>query len=207
MRISLWMVAGLAVAPAAAGAAQDASGLPPGWEYVVEGGIPDTSVQFVSMPPGWHFTTTSAGLWWDSTWARPGNFTVEMETYLFPESSSSAFGVFVSGRDLRTDWPWYVSFEVSGEGTYTVSHREGSDIPMVPARPHRAVQRRRRDNPVKNVLRLEVRSRRLEFFVNDVNVARVDRATVRDGGLVGMRIGGGLSLHVTRFDVKEDREE
>jgi hypothetical protein len=202
MRGALWIVAGaVAVGPPAA-AAQDAPALPPGWDHVIEGGIPDTNVQVAAMPPGWHFTTTSAALWWDTTWARPGNFTIEMETYLFPESSTAPFGLFISGRELRSDWPWYVSFEISGDGSYLVTAREGRDTPVVPARGHPAVQQRLRDNPVKNVLRLEVRSRQVEFFVNQISVATVERASVRPGGIVGMRIGGGLSLHVSRFAVQ-----
>jgi hypothetical protein len=54
---------------------------------------------------------------------------------------------------------------------------------------------------VKNVLRVEAEAAAVTFLVNGQKVAEVPRDGGRFDGVVGLRVGENLNLHVTNLDL------
>ena len=59
--------------------------------------------------------------------------------------------------------------------------------------------------PLKNVLSVDVREDRVVFFVNESEVATLPRERLSADGVIGLRAGAGLSLHVTEIAIGPNR--
>ena len=73
---------------------------------------------FVQMPPGWHVTTGPGVLLYPTANGdAAGNFSIEAEIFLFPESTAEEYGVFLGGRSIDgTEPPVYLTFVLRGDG-------------------------------------------------------------------------------------------
>ena len=161
---------------------------------------------FVTMPPGWHFTSGPAAIYWDPANQADGRFRVEMEVFLFdPGQRREAFGLFLGGRDLDGPDQAYTYFLIRNGGQYIVKERDGDDAPTVaPWTNHRAIlsyDDRGEDASVRNVLAVEVDGDRLSFSVNDTEVWSGPRGDLPLDGAFGIRINHGLNVHVSRIEV------
>ena len=58
---------------------------------------------------------------------------------------------------------------------------------------------------VKNVLRVEAEASTVTFLVNGQKVAEVPREGTRFDGIVGLRVGENLNLHVTNLVILAHR--
>ena len=59
--------------------------------------------------------------------------------------------------------------------------------------------------PVKNVLAVDVRGDRTVFYLNDAQIAELPGDRVALDGVIGIRAGAGLSLHVTEVEIGPNR--
>ena len=162
----------------------------------------DTTLRFVAMPPGWHVTTGPPVILYDPAATAAGSFRVEAETYRFPGDSAAGFGLFMGGRGLEGPELDYVAFLVDRDGRFELHHRGGAEIHSIAERTAHPAIVPWTGGTAKNVLSAEVRPDSVRFLVNGEEVAAYERQSYMDfDGIVGLRVGGGINLHVTRLDV------
>lgn len=192
----------LLAASAAPLAAQDPSS-PPEWMVRTDDPVgAGESIEFASMPPGWHVTTGPAAILYDPARIASGAFRVEAETYRFPGGLESGFGILLGGSDLTGPVPDYFAFLIDGTGKFELYHRAGEELHPVSARAAHPAVVAWTEGTADNVLAAEVRPDSVRFFVNAQQVAAFKREPYMDfDGIVGLRVDGDVDLHVTRLDV------
>lgn len=161
---------------------------------------PAGSWLFGMMPPGWHVTTGPGALLTPSKLAaQDGNFSVEAEIFLFPGDSQEGLGIFIGGQDAA-----YTALLIRRDGQAAAFLHTGTDVKAVaPWQRHEGITPGNAAQPVKNVLKVDVDPASVSLSVNGGRVAQVPRQSVRTEGRVGLRIGKGLNLHITTFDVTQ----
>jgi hypothetical protein len=152
------------------------------------------------MAPGWHITSRPGAILFEPTHTSRGRFVLESESFLFPGTGTGGFGVFVGGTDLDTK-PRYVAFLIRRDGGAAIESVEpGRVTALHPWAKSPAVLPGSTTGDVKNVLRVEAEATIVTFFVNGQKVADVPRDG-RFDGIVGLRVGENLNLHVTNLDL------
>lgn len=189
------------------------------WTARYDDGAGTAERRFVVMRPGWHIFAGPGGLLWDSGRFASGSYSVSSTVYLFPEGDpdqsgstrlDSAYGLFLGGRDLDGGTAAYVSFVIGNDRRFRVaSHHGGSDTAeLVPWTDHEAIaafDETTTGGPVENVLAIDVRDDAVIFYVNDAVVAQLPRDGLPLDGIIGLRAGAGLSLHVTEIEIGPNR--
>lgn len=198
------VVCGAATAPLAAQQPAAAST----WRAVVDPSRPagqaaaDTGVEFAPMPPGWHVTTGPGVIVFDARKRAEGRFVVEAEMFLFPGASQEGYGVFVGGADLEGGRPGYTAFVVRRDGSAAVvQRRAGADTLLLPWTRHEAVVAHPGQGTTKNVLRIVADAATVTFLANDRELVTLPRSPLRLEGVIGLRVGAGVNVHASRFDL------
>ena len=221
-RSRLGPVAGLAFVAtllAASAAAQSGQNLarPEHWKIRHDDGALAPERRFVVMRPGWHVFAGPAGLFWDPGRFASGGYSVSSTIFLFPEGDpeqsgsvrlDSPYGLFLAGRALDGEDAAWVAFELRNDGRFRISEHAGGDVrDLAPWTAHDAVETLAADAraPLKNVLSVDVREDRVVFFVNESEVAALPRERLSADGVIGLRAGAGLSLHVTEIAIGPNR--
>lgn len=164
----------------------------------------DSSLYFVSMPPGWHITTGPSGIFYDPDQVAAGQYDVTSEIYLFPGERREAFGVFLGGQHLDAEGQRYTYFLIRKDGQFLIKRRNGSETPTLhPWTEHSTILKHEGgEGTVKNVLEIHVRAQEVHFIVNGETVASLPRTEVDTDGVVGLRVNHNLNLHVTSLDIE-----
>ena len=214
------LVVGLAaILFATSAAAQSGHNLerPGHWKVRYDDGTSTKARRFVVMRPGWHVFAGPGGLFWDPGSFASGAYGVSSTIFLFPEGDpdqsgsirlDSPYGLFLAGSDLEADGANYVSFELRNDRHFRIAeHSGGKARDLVPWTRHDAVVAMGAESsgPVKNVLAVEVRGDRTVFYLNDTQIAELPGERVTLDGVVGVRAGAGLSIHVTEVDIGPNR--
>ncbi len=154
------------------------------------------------MAPGWHITTRPSAILFEPRYATHGRFAVESESFLFPGKSSAGFGIFVGGADLEGK-ARYVAFMIRRDGSAAIESLDAGRSTMLSgwAKAPAILPGAEAGEPVKNVLRVEGEADVVRFSVNGTTVAEVPRASAGFDGIVGLKVGDNLNLHVTNLDV------
>jgi hypothetical protein len=133
-----------------------------------------------------------------------GNFSLEAEIFLFPGEAADEYGLFLGGQDIDTSaMPDYSAFVLRRDGQAAVLRRRaGQSTALAAWQRHEAiVAGKAGDEPVKNILKVDVDATNVTLWVNAAKVAAVPRADVRTDGRVGFRIGKDMNLHITTLNV------
>jgi hypothetical protein len=183
---------------------------PPGWEWITDADAkiitaldpPEGSWLFGTMAPGWHITTRPGATLYEPSHTGRGRFAIESEIFLFPGTSDSGFGLFIGGQELEAKGR-LVAFLIRRDGSAAVESRESGRNTQLrpwtkatPILPGAAT-----GDPVKNVLRVEAEATTVVFAVNGQQVLEIPREGTALDGIVGLRVGSDLNLHVTNLDV------
>lgn len=183
---------------------------PPGWKWATDTDArmvttldpAEGSWLFGTMAPGWHVTTRPGAILFEPTHASRGRFALESQSFLFPGTSAAGFGVFVGGADLDGKSAKYVAFLIRRDGSAAVESVDSGRVTALhPWTKSAAIVAGAPDGEVKNVLRVEGEASTLTFLVNGQKVAEVRRDGTRADGIVGLRVGENLNLHVTNLDL------
>ena len=215
------VVVAAAMAVAAAVAAQSGRNLerPEHWKVRHDDAAGAEERRFVVMRPGWHIFAGPGGLFWDPGSFASGSYGVSSTIYLFPEGDptesgstrvDSPYGVFLAGRDLEGDAPAYVSFQLRNDGRFRIARHAGARTEeLVPWTGHASIAAldETAAGPVENVLAVDVRDDAAVFYVNDSRVAELPREGLPLDGVIGLRAGAGLSLHVTEIAIGPNRRD
>jgi hypothetical protein len=187
---------------------------PPTWRARYDEGAEGAREHLV-MRPGWHINPGPAGIFWDEGRFAAGNYSISSTIFLFPEGSGTPpaqvetpYGLLFGGEDLDGAAPAYLSFMVRNDGAFRVArHGAGSVTDVVPWTMDSSIVRWAEgfDGTVENVLAVDVTDTAVTFWVNDQQVASAPRAELQAEGVVGLRVGEGLSLHVTDIVIGPNR--
>jgi hypothetical protein len=183
---------------------------PPGWKWVTanEAKLVDTldppegSWLFGTMAPGWHITTRPPVILFEPRYATTGRFSVESEIFLFPGASAAGFGLFVGGADLEGK-PRYAAFLIRRDGHVAIEtvHAGRATLLVNWTKAPGVLPGGEAGDPARNVLRVDGEADVVRFSVNGNVVADVPRTSAAFDGIVGLKVGGDLNLHVTNLDV------
>lgn len=168
---------------------------------------PDTTkTSFVTMSPGWHFTTgPNAGIFYDPSWTASGNYKAEAVIHLFdpPKGHAEAYGIFVGGKDLTGANESYLYFLLRTDGQYLIKQRTGKAVKEVvpptasPAiKPFDAAAK-----SVANTIAVAAGPETVDFLINGTKVASKSRKELAVDGTAGLRINHMLNLHVEKFGI------
>ena len=180
---------------------------PAGWKWLndepaklVSGEtLPPGSWSFAAMPPGWHVTTGPGTILFHPDHIGKGNFAVEAEVFLFPGDSPSDYGLIVGGRDLDPQKsPGYIAFLARRDGKAAVL-RLGGMSPIVDWKANSGVVAQSGTVNAKNILRVDVNANDVIFSANGKEVIKLPRSGLNVEGQLGLRIGKGLNMHVSRL--------
>lgn len=184
---------------------------PPGWTWVTDAPVgivetlspPEGSFLFGTMAPGWHITTRPGVTLFEPSYVAKGRFALDAESFLFPGPSQEGFGVFAGGRDLDGPMASYTAFLIRRDGSVAVTRREAGNTTMVREwTKHEAVKPHPGGNEdVRNVIRVEAEADVVSFLVNGTRVLEVPRQAAPVDGVVGLRIGADIDVHVTNLDL------
>ena len=159
---------------------------------------------FVQMPPGWHITTGPGVLLYPtSNGEASGNFSLEADIFLFPESSAEEYGVFLGGRDIDgSATPTYVAFVLRADGHAAILKRAGGKTTaLADWQKHDAILVQHEKETAKNVIRVDVDPVNLTMTVNGAKVLMVPRGGVEPDGRIGFRVGKDVNLHISTLNV------
>lgn len=187
--------------------------VPVGWETrfdrddssVTIGNNPDSAdVYFVNMTPGWHLTTGPAGIFYHPASMAQGEYTANMEVYLFdPGERLEGYGLIVGGRDLDTDEQNYVYFLIRNDQKFIVKQREGAEAYVLQGwteSPAITQYDRETQQNALNRISVDVQSDRVALRINDTEVYSMESPPNLDG-IVGIRANHGLNLHISDFGI------
>ena len=162
-------------------------------------------IWFVNMTPGWHITTGPAAIFYHPKSHAEGNYRLEATIYLFdPGERREAYGVFMGGEDLDDDNIEYDYFLLRNSEEFLLKRRAGNETSLIQgwtAHESVAMFGPETESSVQNDLAVEVNVDEVVFYVNEAEVARVPRESVRTEGIVGLRINHALNVHVSNLSV------
>ncbi len=182
---------------------------PAGWKWVTDADAklitaldpPPGSWLFGTMAPGWHITTRPAVTLFEPSYTTRGRFAVESETFLFPGTSPSGFGLFAAGHDLDSKGR-FVAFLIRRDGSAAIEAIDaGRTTVLHPWTKAASILPGAAAADARNVLRIEAEATSVAFLVNGEKVADVARDGNRFDGIVGLRVGADLNLHITNLDI------
>jgi hypothetical protein len=183
-----------------------AAGLPAGWHGRVDRETQNIDeVRFMTMGSGYHIITGPHVILWDADRAATGEYraAASFRQTKAPERLEG-FGLFVGGRDLDGPGQDYLYFLARHDGRYMIRHRAGAEVhTLAEWTPHSAVNQATADAPATNLLAIEARVGEVRFLINDQLVHTLPRvAMLNTDGIVGLRVGHHLDVHVTDFMVQ-----
>ncbi len=184
---------------------------PPTWKWVtdrpavntgVTNKVPDSAFAFVQMPPGWHITMGPGGTLYEPRYFAERAYSLESETFLFPNSANSEYGYVVGGRDLDGAGARYVAFVLRGDGSVSAWERtSGATRIITDWRRADAVIPTDGKSVIRNVVKLTVTPEEAIFRANGLEVLTLPLEGLSLDGQFGFRMGQGVNLHVTTLDV------
>ena len=126
--------------------------------------------------PGWHVTTGPGVLLYPTANGEiGGNFSLEAEIFLFPGEAADEYGIFLGGQDIDTSaMPDYSAFVLRRDGQAAVLRRRGGQSTALAAwqRHEAIVPGKAGDEPVKNILKVDVDATNVTLWVNAAKVLR-----------------------------------
>lgn len=185
---------------------------PAGWKWLTDGAARMVATEaeakggpgrmwFVEMAPGYHVTTGPGAVLYHPNLTAEGRFELESEFFLFPDASGAEYGVMIGGKQLDGSDARWLALVVRGDGSAGVMERKGGADRMVREwRAASAVVAAKPGGSARNVVKVVVGAD-VRFLVNGAEVAKLPRADIDADGAVGLRVGNGVNLHVTSFDL------
>lgn len=202
------LIAALLVLPAAA--AGQSLTVPEDWTWRLDGEQRLVSGQevakgewrYVQMPPGWHVTTTDRGAFlFPKDRVVSGRWGIEAELFLFPNPSDEPLGVVLEARDAEPAGSQQFRFLMRRDGSAAAVARHGDVDTMVVAWKSDTAVAGHKGGVVRYVLRVMHEAGTLAFSINGREMIAVPTGGREHVVVPGLRVGPGLNLHVSRFDL------
>lgn len=155
---------------------------------------------FVEMRPGWHITMGPGGRLFDPAFAAADRYAIESNIFLFPGGSDEGYGVFFGGSGAGTGASWLAALLRRDGSAALLRHGPGVHEWVVPWAAHEAVKPGAAEEPVGNLLHVDVRRDSVHVFANGTQLYVVPRAGLVTDGNFGLRVGREVNLHVSTLD-------
>jgi len=161
---------------------------------------PGAVSEFSEMPPGFHLTSGAAGATFVPDGSRIlGRRIAETRVVLFPGTGAEGFGITLVDLDAPAR---SLGFLIRRSGEAAVVARDGDrETVLVPWAAHAAIKAPDSTGYATNALRLELTPATIRFLVNGAEVLARPRDGTPARMEAGFRIGAGLNMHVTTFDL------
>jgi hypothetical protein len=155
---------------------------------------------FVEMRPGWHITMGPGGRLFDSAFSAADRYALESNIFLFPGESAEGYGLFFGGRGEGAGATWVAVLLRRDGSAALLRHGPGAHEWVVPWARHEPIKPQAGDDPMGNLLKVDVRRDSVHVFANGTQLFAVTRADlVTDGGF-GFRVGREVNLHASTLD-------
>lgn len=191
--------------------------VPEGWEVrldrpmdnLVISSEPDSGdIYFVNMTPGWHVTTGPRAIFWHPENRAHMQYKIHTKLHLFnPEGRNrEGYGLFFGGMNLKEDNQYYLYFLIRNTGDFLIKARRGTETETIQEWTASSAIIKYEDESVSsvaNVLSVTVEREKMKFFINEKEVASVDKGDWTTGGLFGLRVNHAVNLHVEDLGTKE----
>ena len=187
---------------------------PPTWQARYDNGAAGER-DYVVMRPGWHVNPGASGIFWDPGSFAGGNYAVSSTIFLFPAGQGdppsevdAPYGLVLAAQDLEGTAPSYITFLLRNDGSFRIAHHEGDETHEIVAWTMHdavAVWTAQSEGTAKNVLGVDATEDAVTFWVNDEQVSSWPRAELELSGIIGVRAGEGLSLHISDIAIGPNR--
>jgi len=202
--------------------------LPSGWRVRFDAAARADQITFEPAGRGFHVVTGPAGVYYktDTTTRRPfyaRAVIVQEKT----ATQAAGYGLFIGGADLGAAGRRDTAFLIRQDGKFAVIRRAGNGTtPIVDWSEHAAIRKagaragqggrpesgersergERFGQPgkpgtVRNALTIDCGASDVRFLVNGAEVASLPASEVDTDGVAGVRVGAGLDLRVSDFEV------
>ena len=191
--------------PTTRAAAIPSGSLPDGWKARLDdpAAKPDT-VSMTAEKDAIVITTGPAGIYYKPDVKAEKDYSVSASfSYVKPVTEPQPYGLVVSGVDLDKERAQFTAFMVRSDGKFRIVQWSGGMVtPLIDwtdAPPMRELK------GVKTTNTLEIRAMQdaVHFLIGDKELQQMPRARVGGDGIAGVRIGPGLTVQVTKFEVKK----
>jgi hypothetical protein len=191
--------------------------VPEGWEVrldrpmenLVISSSPDSGdIYFVNMTPGWHVTTGPRAIFWHPENRAHMQYKVSTKLHLFnPEGRNrEGYGLFFGGMNLDKDNQYYLYFLLRNTGDFLIKARKGSETETLQEWTSSDAIVKYEDesaSSVVNTLSVIVEREQMKFYINEQEVATLDKGEWTTGGLFGLRVNHAVNLHVEDLGMEE----
>ncbi len=191
--------------------------VPEGWEIrldrpqenLIISSEPDSGdIYFVNMTPGWHITTGPRAIFWHPENRAHMQYQITTKLHLFnPEGRNrEGYGLFFGGMNLNNDNQYYLYFLLRNTGDFLIKARKGSETETLQEWTSSDAIIKYEDESVSsvaNVLSVIVEREKMSFYVNEQEVASLDKGEWTTGGIFGLRVNHAVNLHVEDLGMKE----
>lgn len=113
------------------------------------------------------------------------------------------YGLFVSGADLDKDTHRYTAFEVRQDGKYRIVTMNGGKETVVVQWRTAAPMIELKGVKPTNTLEVRALQSGIHFLIGDKELHQMPREKAGADGIAGVRLGPGLSVQVTKLEVKK----
>ncbi|HJN43052.1 MAG: hypothetical protein CL477_00875 [Acidobacteria bacterium] len=175
-----------------------------GWQARLDSGRADVNdLSFMAMGGGFHVTTGPHAIFWDSSNAASGSYTLSA-TFTQTKASShpNSFGLFFGGQNLDGDDQRYTYFLIREDGQFLLKQRIGADTEDLTSgwAAHSAVNGLD-GGRMTNTISVEVGASNVRFLSNGTELASLPKAGLSVDGIAGVRFSHQLDVHVGDFTV------
>ncbi len=191
--------------------------VPEGWEVrldrpmenLVISSSPDSGdIYFVNMTPGWHVTTGPRAIFWHPENRAHMLYKVSTKLHLFnPEGRNrEGYGLFFGGMNLDKDNQYYLYFLLRNTGDFLIKARKGSETETLQEWTSSDAIVKYEDESVSsvvNTLSVIVERQKMKFYINEQEVATLEKGDWTTGGLFGLRVNHAVNLHVEDLGMEE----
>lgn len=191
--------------------------VPEGWQWrfdkanadVKVGSEAETSdVFFVNMTPGWHITSGPAGIYYHSDNKVKGDFSLDSKIYLFDTKGRNreAFGLFIGGRDLKSDNQSYVYFLLRNTGEYLIKKRTGSETSTLKGWTKIDAMNmftEETESSAENDFQIKVTGDTITFSLNGKVLSNIDKGDLNTDGHYGFRVNHSINLHISSLKLSD----
>jgi hypothetical protein len=190
--------------PAPKDTAKPVSKLPDGWKARLDDANPKDTGTVQVEKDAIVFNGGPGGIYYKPDAKAEKDYTVIAaftQTKTLP--APQPYGLFVSGADLEKDTRRYTAFLVRQDGKYRIVSRDGEKESVIVD--WRTASPMVEPKGVKPTNTLEIRAMQnaVHFLIGDKELYQMPRDRAGADGLAGVRLGPGLTVQVTKFEVKK----
>ncbi len=191
--------------PATREAPKSSGSLPDGWKVRLDDpAAKSDAVSMTAEKDAVVINSGPAGIYYKPDVKAEKDYSVTASfSYVKPVTEPQPYGLFVSGADLDKDSAQFTAFMVRSDGKYRIVQWSGGRITPLVEWTSAPPMRELKGVKTTNTLEIRAMQNAVHFLIGDKELHQMPRARVGADGIAGVRIGPGLSVQVSKFEVKK----